>query len=258
MTDREPRTSPDPTHYSYAVYADPAMAQQFDALRFSGPIGTLVAQSQEKVLVDFLGDVRGREVLDVGTGTGRAAILLATRGARVTGVDASAEMLAVARTRAQSAGLAVEFATGDAHALNFPDRSFDASVSLRVLMHTPGWQECIAELCRVTRGSIVVDYPSARSVAALQSAWRRSRERAGAAVEAYRVFSDRQVREAFRSHGFRVTRIDRQFVLPIALHKAIGSRVLTTVSERVLRALGLLALFGSPVTVLAIRDEARA
>ena len=35
------------SHYSYAVYADPAMAERFDAMRFSGPIGRLIADTQE-------------------------------------------------------------------------------------------------------------------------------------------------------------------------------------------------------------------
>ncbi len=81
-------------HYSYRLYADPAMADRFDAMRFSGPIGTLLAEEQDRVIASFLGPLAGRTVLDVGTGTGRAAIGLARRGARVTGLDASAEMLA--------------------------------------------------------------------------------------------------------------------------------------------------------------------
>lgn len=245
----------DDDHYSYAVYADPEMAERFDRLRFSGPIGTLIAESQEAVLLDFLGDVRGRSVVDVGTGTGRAALALATRGATVRGLDASAEMLAVARRRADHAGLDIEFTTGDAHDLPLPDRCADFAVSLRVLMHTPGWDRCIGELCRVARHGIVVDYPAAASLALLHSLARRlriARDR-----EAYRVFSDRTIRDAFTAHGFRVTRVHRQFVLPIAVHKAIGSRALTRVSEGVLRAIGLLWLLGSPVTVFAEREDKR-
>ncbi|MGE5813136.1 MAG: class I SAM-dependent methyltransferase [Acidobacteriota bacterium] len=238
-------------HYSYSVYADPAMAEKFDAMRFGGPIGTLVAESQERVLFDFLGNVAGLAVLDVGTGTGRAAIALAERGARVRGVDASSEMLAVARRRADSAGLDVEFVTGDAHSLALEDRSADAAVSLRVLMHTPGWQQCISELCRVTRSRVVIDFPAAASVAVLQSLARRGR--LARDREAYRVFTLRAIRGAFAAHGFEVTRVHRQFVLPIALHKAVGSRGFTQVSEGTLRAIGLLRLFGSPVTVLAER-----
>ena len=77
-------------HYSYSVYADPAMAESFEGRRFSGPIGRLIAESQEQVIASFLEPVRGRRILDVGTGTGRGAIALAARGAQVTGVDASA------------------------------------------------------------------------------------------------------------------------------------------------------------------------
>ena len=57
----------------------------------------------------------------------------------------------------------------------------------------------------------------------------------------------------FARHGFRVRRSLRQFVLPIALHKAIGSRRFTTAVERTLGRAGLLRLLGSPVTVLAER-----
>jgi ubiquinone/menaquinone biosynthesis C-methylase UbiE len=151
---------PDANHYSYSVYADAAMAERFDALRFSGPIGRLIADTQEQVIASFLSPLTARTVLDVGTGTGRAAIALARRGAAVTGVDASAEMLAVAARRAHDAGVNVTFTPGDAHRLAYPDASFDAVVCLRVLMHTPDWRRSLAELCRVARGRVVFDYPA--------------------------------------------------------------------------------------------------
>ena len=240
-------------HYSYRLYADPGMAGRFDAQRFSGPIGTLLAETQDGVIASFLGDVNGRRILDVGTGTGRAAIGLARKGARVTGIDASAEMLRVARERASADRLDVVFDVGDAHRLAFGDRAFDCAVSLRVLMHTPGWRQCLGELCRVADDRVVFDYPSALSVAALQAGWRRALAAAGRPVEAYRVIRASAVRRVLEGSGFRVERAHRQFVLPIALHKVIGSRRVTLGLERLLAALGLLRLFGSPVTVVAIR-----
>lgn len=242
-------------HYSYTVYADPATARTFDERRFGGPIGDLVASEQAAVLLRFLGQVEDRSILDVGTGTGRAAFLMAAAGARVTGVDASEEMLAIARERAVLQSGAVQFATGDAHALAFPSRSFDIAVSLRVLMHTPRWAICVDQLCRVARQLVVLDYPSVRSAALLQSMARKVLHRAGARTEPYRVFSDREIAWAIEKNGFRVRSIHRQFVLPIALHKAIGSRSFTVGSERVLARLGLLGLFGSPVTLVAERCE---
>jgi SAM-dependent methyltransferase len=246
----------DAEHYSYAVYADPATAERFDAARFGGPIGTLIAEAQERVLMRFLSPVPGMEILDVGTGTGRAAIVLARRGARVTGIDASVEMLTVAARRAQAEPqLPLTFARGDAHSLAFPDRSFEAAVCLRVVMHTPDWRRVIGELCRVARRRVVIDYPALASAAALQAAGRRGLAFAGRRVEAYRVFSDRVIRAALESRGFRIAGIDRQFVLPITFHKAIGSRAFTTRAEGALAAIGLLRLAGSPVTIVAERVE---
>jgi ubiquinone/menaquinone biosynthesis C-methylase UbiE len=240
-------------HYSYSVYADPAMAEAFDTLRFSGPIGRLIAETQEQVVASFLAPVERRTILDVGTGTGRAALALAVRGGIVTGVDASAEMLAVAERRAKAARIEVTFTHGDAHGLAFPDRSFDAVICLRVLMHTPGWRQSLAELCRVARGRVVFDYPALWSAAALQAATRHVAHAFGARVEAYRVLSDRAVRTALEANGFRVMNTHRQFVLPIAFHKRLNSAAATGRIEGVLSRAGLTRLLGSPVTVMAER-----
>ena len=240
-------------HYSYTTYADPKTASTFDAQRFGGPIGDLIASTQARVLADLIGTIRDRVILDVGTGTGRAALLLARGGANVTAVDASNEMLNVARRRATEEGATIRFLVGDAHALDFPDRSFDVAVCLRVIMHTPRWRQCIAELCRVAGRLVIVDYPSAHSVAAFESVARRIAYVAGLQTEPYRVFTDRTIAAAFASHGFKIRSVHRQFVLPIAFHKAIGSRRFTTAIETFLDRVGLLGLFGSPITLVAER-----
>jgi ubiquinone/menaquinone biosynthesis C-methylase UbiE len=244
-------------HYSYVAYADPAMAERFDRVRFGGPIGALLLEDQERILREFLGDVTGQQVIDVGTGTGRAALALARGGAQVTGVDASADMLDAARKRAAQSGLAVTFERDDAHALSFPAGSFDHAVSLRVLMHTPDWRRCVGELCRVARHQVVVDFPALPSAAALQVVARRVIQAFGRNVETYRAFWPRTIAREFERHGFRVCGVHRQFVLPIALHKLIGSRGFTGAVERALAAGGLLRLAGSPVTIVAERRVPR-
>jgi ubiquinone/menaquinone biosynthesis C-methylase UbiE len=240
-------------HYSYSVYADPAMAERFDQMRFGGPIGRLIAETQEREIAAFLMPIQGRRVLDVGTGTGRAAIALAKRGAIVTGMDASAEMLQVARRRASEAGADVTFVRGDAHALEFPDRGFDAVVCLRVLMHTPDWRASLRELCRVAGDRVVFDYPSMTSAAALQAVTRRVVRAVKPSVEAYRVFAAGEVVRVLAAAGFEVGGQHKQFVLPIALHKTVNSESFTRRVEGMMEQAGLMRLFGSPVTVLARR-----
>lgn len=240
-------------HYSYTVYADPQTARTFDDRRFGGPIGALIAETQAAVVLRMAGDVRGRSVLDVGTGTGRAALLLAKRGGILTGVDPSDQMLAVAQERARAEDVAIVFRNGDAHALAFADRSFDLVVSLRVLMHSPRWRLALSELCRVAATRVIFDYPSSRSAARIQSLVRRIAAPLGVRTEPYRVFSDREVAAALAAAGFTIRDSHRQFVLPIALHKLFGSPKLTAAVEAALGRVGLLALFGSPVTVMAER-----
>lgn len=254
MSDR-PRNEADGDgrHYSYRHYASRDVAERFDRLRFGGPVGEWLLETQAALLSSALAPRPGRRIVDVGTGTGRAALALVRAGAHVTGVDASAEMLKVASTRLREAKARAALCRADAHLLPFADRAFDAAVSLRVLMHTPDWRQCVAELCRVARWRVVVDFPAASSVAALESLARRAAAAAGRPVEAYRVMREGAVADALARHGFRVVAVERQCVLPIALHKRWNRLAASLRIERALASVGLRRLAGSPVTMVAER-----
>jgi ubiquinone/menaquinone biosynthesis C-methylase UbiE len=245
-------------HYSYSHYADAAVADGFDALRFSGPIGRYLLETQERLLADAFAPLDGRSILDVGAGTGRAAIGLAARGAHAIALDASDEMLRVARGRATNAGARIAIGRADAHALPLGSQSVDGAVSLRVLMHALDWRQCVAELCRVARWRVVVDFPARTSAAAIESGVRRVRKALGARVEAYRVIGLGEMSDAFARQGFRVVQTHRQFVLPIALHKAVNRLGFTRAIEQGMASAGLLRALGSPVTVVAERTPAAA
>ena len=88
-----------------------------------------------------------------------------------------------------------------------------------------------------------------------QSVARKAMHAAGARTEPYRVFFDGEIADALRLGGFRIRSVHREFVLPIALHKAFGSPGFTQGAERALARVGLLRLFGSPVTLVADRCE---
>jgi SAM-dependent methyltransferase len=78
--------------------------------------GTALASEREFRL---LGDVRGKRVLDLGCGTGQAAIALARQGATVIAVDASADQIEVARERAARAEVRIEWHRSDLADLAF-------------------------------------------------------------------------------------------------------------------------------------------
>ena len=94
----------------------------------------------------------GERVLDVACGTGNTAIAARARGARVTGLDLTPELLEVARRRAQGEGFDdIEWKAGDAEALPLPDASFDAVLSSCGLMFAPDHARVAAEVGRVTK-----------------------------------------------------------------------------------------------------------
>ena len=92
----------------------------------------------------------GERVLDVGCGTGNAALLAAERGAVVVGVDPAQRLLEVARRRASEAGRPrVEFLVGEAAALPVPAASFDVVVSVFAAVFAPDAASALAEMVRV-------------------------------------------------------------------------------------------------------------
>jgi SAM-dependent methyltransferase len=101
-----------------------------------------------------LGLRAGHRLLDVGCGLGEAALALAPLlggGGEVVGVDASAEMVRAARSRAGAAPCLVRFVVGDASTLPGPDDSFDAVRCERTLQWLTDPVTAVAEMARVVR-----------------------------------------------------------------------------------------------------------
>jgi ubiquinone/menaquinone biosynthesis C-methylase UbiE len=94
----------------------------------------------------------GERVLDVACGTGNTALAAKARGAEVTALDLTPELLAVAREREVGEGLSgVDWREGDTEDMPFEDASFDVVVSSCGLMFAPDQQRVADEVARVTR-----------------------------------------------------------------------------------------------------------
>src|SRR5919107_1018711 len=116
----------------------------------------------EAVLADVVGALAPRDLLDIGTGTGRMLELLGPGVANALGIDQSREMLALARVNIERAGLSnCIVRLGDMYQLPLPDGSFDAAVIHQVLHYADRPAAAIAEAARVLRpggGLIIVDF----------------------------------------------------------------------------------------------------
>ncbi len=89
----------------------------------------------EKYFDKQLGIVVNKKILDVGSGFGNAALNLAKRGAIVTSIDISPELIKGCEYRANKNGLTVNFQLMDACHLQFQDNSFDVILGFRTIHH---------------------------------------------------------------------------------------------------------------------------
>lgn len=128
--------------------------------------GLFNAHYARPAILDLVGDVRGRRVLDAGCGSGPLVADLAERGAQVVGFDASPAMVRLARERLDAdipvlvadLGASLPFGTGE----------FDDAVASLVLHYLEDWSGPLAELRRVLRPGgrlvVVVNHPVIRPV----------------------------------------------------------------------------------------------
>lgn len=119
--------------------------QKFDRIRI--PLNAYHAA------VLTLGDVRGKRVLDLGCGDGWFSVILAKRGAKVTGFDVSVEAVRTARDRGSANDVVdrTSFAVASAYELPFQDATFDLVSGMAILHHVSDKQRVALELRRILK-----------------------------------------------------------------------------------------------------------
>lgn len=225
--------------------ADIETSSEGYAARFAGPVGGWFLEVQETITAAMLAGMPGVSVLDVGGGHGQLAGPLCQRGFAVTvlGSDDSC--------RTRIAGLvdsgACRFVAGNVVQLPFPDRSFDVAMSFRLLPHCAAWPVLVAELARVARRSVIVDYPTSEGLNAVAPALFGAKKKLEGNTREWRMFRHAEVDAEFAKHGYMLEARQPQFFLPMVLHRALRCRGLSAGMEAVCRGLGLTRRWGSPV-----------
>ena len=225
------------------------------ATRFKGAVGAWMLATQERAVLKLLGGGRRfsrrktpfapLRILDVGGGHGQLAHPLVRAGHELTviGSDASCEHRIAELTK--SGGC--RFEVGNLIALPYPDKSFDAVVSVRMLTHCRQWETLAKEMCRVSRGPVITDYPTSQSLNAAAPAFFGAKKKYEKNTREWRLFKHGEVRGAFAAAGYAETARVAQFFLPMVVHRAFKCKPFSAFAELVCRMLGLTRIWGTPV-----------
>jgi ubiquinone/menaquinone biosynthesis C-methylase UbiE len=166
-------------------------------------------------------------VLEIGTGKGRFLVELAKQALAVTTVDISAEEQQFARLNARYGGVEdkIQFVLQDATSLPWPDRTFDAVVTMNAMHHIRRFRPVLDEMLRVVKsgGKIVLADFSPRGFQIMDRA-----HRAEGKTHPHEVY-----------HFFNLQQLLRKRGLATRLHKGSNQEVLVAQQNSVVRITGV-------------------
>ncbi|RLM59594.1 class I SAM-dependent methyltransferase [Halobellus sp. Atlit-31R] len=193
------------------------VAQEYDSKRFSRG-GRLIDSREKRAVVEAIGPVEDRDVLEIACGTGRFTTMLAERGANIVGLDISDAMMAQGRAKARQAGVAdhIEFLRGDAARLPFPDDHFDAVFAMRFfhLADTPA--KFLTEMARVSKDVVFFDTFNERSSRIVYN-W--------LLPMGSHLYSPEQVERLVDDAGLSLVDAQHDFLLPYGFYRKIPNGV---------------------------------
>lgn len=236
----------------YPETADIETSSDDYARRFYGEIGLWFLNVQEKATLKMISPWPSATILDVGGGHGQLTGSLIQNGYKVS-VLGSAD---VCKKRIQGfidKGLC-EFTTGNMIEIPYPDEAFDIVISFRLLPHVTKWKQLIRELTRVARRSVIVDYPSKKSINSISSLFFRLKKSLEGNTRPFALFSKSELLEIFKLYDFVYAEQYAEFFLPMVLHRVLKSPPFSLFTEKVWRILGLTQVLGSPVILKLVRE----
>jgi len=133
------------------------------------PKGRFVDVLEKGVIAELCKVHPGSKVLEIGCGTGHFSAYFEELGAKVTGLDTSPDMLRLAKEK--FGNLKINFETGEAYALPFPDNSFDLVAMITTLEFISSPQKALEEAFRASKSRVFLGVLNRNSLLA----WKRKR-----------------------------------------------------------------------------------
>jgi ubiquinone/menaquinone biosynthesis C-methylase UbiE len=135
-------------------------AEAYDETRFRSSHGAYVDRVQKSLVLELIGNIMGKNILEIGAGTGRFTVELVKRGANVVCVDLSRNMHCKSRQSTQNDS--VDYFVMSGLNLGFADGSFDGCLAVNTMSHIKDCSTFLGEVGRTLKrnGFFVANFPN--------------------------------------------------------------------------------------------------
>lgn len=241
------------------ITPDIETASEDYARRFKGEVGAYFLEVQARAVAQCLSTYGNKtlQILEVGGGHGQITESLLKAGHEVW-IQGSADEC-FGRVKGYEAAY-----PGRVHFLRSPiwnipkqDSSFDVAIALRLLAHVERWKELLAEMARLVRGGLILDYPARSALNALSPLLFGVKKRIEGNTRPYFSYSGRELEQELQTLGYVPERRIRQFFFPMGLHRALKRAPAARCLEGLACSVGLTRLAGSPVILHAIKSPSK-
>ena len=130
---------------------------------------------------------------------------------------------------------------------------FDLVISIRMLGHFPRWRELLGEQCRASRRFVAVEFAGASGFQRLSGRMFKLKRFIEGDTRRFATYAVEEVGRELARHGFRIVAVERQFVIPLVVHRVLKRPGLSTILESMMDRAGLATRIGNPVILLAAR-----
>lgn len=213
--------------------------------RFKGDVGNWFLNVQGNAILKFLKQSNSKSILYVGGGHAQNIDELINAGFNITiqGSHESCKILLEKYIEKDK----IKFIVSDLCQLPFENNHFDTVIAIRMLTHLSNWKGFIKEIIRVSNNSIIVDYPSVRSVNIFSEILFIFKKAIEKTTRKYKIFYDKDILNEFRINNCILVDKKPQFFMPMVFHRFLKIVKLSQFIEKIMNILFLTKFFGSPV-----------
>lgn len=181
---------------------------------YKTPLGRFADIVESNLIFKHLPSLQGKNLLDLGCGTGLYSIRALEKGAIVTGIDISEKMLSLAQEKVKTLSLQINFVLGDMEHLPFNNDSFDVVLSVTSLEFSKNPEMVLREILRVLKkgGKTVIGVLSASSLWAKK---RKEKAKTTDSVYLYaHFFKPEELKTLLTKAGFKSVIIESSLFIP--------------------------------------------